>query len=447
VINMMAPYALLFTYVILSMCISSASSFGLEKSRQLFPRKLHLRVFKTEEEEGITSTHPRTTGSIKTEHEAAASIDPDPDISDNINSNRLEFIPIKLQNYLRDSGALRTIVDTLTRLVLAPAFYYENPHCFPELIRISEYPHWLATATISAMFDLFNVTDPQTGIVISSDDDDDDSSSSSRIHFKKEAYGPHPKQIAQVVVPEDLKGQRDLPLFMFLHGGAWGSGFPTMYRLISVPFLHKNYRTVILGYRTYPDGTIDEQVHDLVEAVQYFKQKYSSNGNGSIPTCSAPMVLIGHSSGAHVALMAALKGHLSSHVDALIGMSGVYDLELAREYELQQGLTELSPMGPVCGDALRENSPTWLASNGDEAILSSLPPVLLLHGENDTVAPPIYSRMLHQVLINNEKNDKGPKCHLEVLEGLQHQDTLLETCLGRGKTQAVIFQWLDSILK
>jgi hypothetical protein len=26
-------------------------------------------------------------------------------------------------------------------------------------------------------------------------------------------------------------------LFIFVHGGAWGSGFPTMYRLMSVPFL------------------------------------------------------------------------------------------------------------------------------------------------------------------------------------------------------------------
>ena len=43
--------------------------------------------------------------------------------------------------------------------MLAPAFYYENPHRFPEFIRISEYPHWLYIATSRAMYQ-WNVTDP-----------------------------------------------------------------------------------------------------------------------------------------------------------------------------------------------------------------------------------------------------------------------------------------------
>eukprot|EP00979_Chaetoceros_neogracilis_P004718 scaffold815_cov273-Chaetoceros_neogracile.AAC.24 len=107
---------------------------------------------------------------------------------------------------------------------------YENPHSFPEFIRISEYPHWLATSTSKIMYALFNVTDPTCSeTAISSD-------LSARVKFQKEQYGSHPDEVAQVMVKEELVGRKDLPLFLFLHGGAWGSGFGTMYRLIAAPF-------------------------------------------------------------------------------------------------------------------------------------------------------------------------------------------------------------------
>lgn len=359
---------------------------------------------------------------------------------------------------------------------------------------------------------LFNVTDPNELSISTATRSDDFSTTCTnvraRIHFKKEAYYHHDehdslkrKQRAQVMVPETLKHRKDLPILFFFHGGVWGSGFATMYRLIAKPFLKRNYRVIVLGYRTYPDATLGEQMEDLVQAVEYFKTKYSpistlssvgddggsspgsgsntGDGNTRAITSRPPIVLIGHSSGAHVAMMAVLKGHLSSrNLDALIGMSGVYDLELAREFELQQGLTELSPMGPVCGIttatvgggggftndidgvsantyAMRENSPSWLASSCEKEILSSFPQCLLIHGEDDTVAPPIYSRVFHEVL-NENYNKRGristsasmspSLCQLEILEGVQHQDTVLETCLGRGKTQAKIFRWLAKTL-
>ena len=402
----------------------------------------------------------------------------------NQNQNQLlQSIPSWLQNYPRDSGVLRDIVDTLTRTLLAPAFYYENPHCFPEFIRISEYPHWLAVATSRAMFTLFNVTDPNTsmGANAKTDKDIDDGGknrkgehhhhglslhASSRISFQKESYGTHPRQTGDVMIKEKLlqtshsgsENDDNIPLFLFLHGGAWGSGFPTMYRLISSPFLERNYRAVVLGYRTYPDGGMEDQVQDLVDAVEYFTEKYASRSFGSSSSSSSSkVVLMGHSSGAHIAMLAALRGRLAG-CDALIGMSGVYDLEVARTREIQQGLTELSPMGPACGDInmLREHSPTWLVdthTHGYSKDMGSsflnLPPILLVHGEDDPVAPPSYSKMFHNVMKEDERQvlKRGATCHLEILKGLQHQDTVLETCLGHGKTQSLILQWLDDNLK
>jgi hypothetical protein len=38
----------------------------------------------------------------------------------------------------------------------------------------------------------------------------------------------------------------------FVHGGAWGSGQPWMYRLIAPFFLRHGFVVAIVGYRTYP---------------------------------------------------------------------------------------------------------------------------------------------------------------------------------------------------
>lgn len=35
----------------------------------------------------------------------------------------------------------------------------------------------------------------------------------------------------------------------FVHGGAWGSGMPWMYRLVAPTFLRLNFAVVIVGYR------------------------------------------------------------------------------------------------------------------------------------------------------------------------------------------------------
>ena len=255
-----------------------------------------------------------------------------------------------------------------------------------------------------------------------------------------------------------------------------------MYRLISLPFLERNFRAVVLGYRTYPEGAMEDQIQDLVRAVEYFTDKYANNDS-----IKSKVILMGHSSGSHIAMMAALRGHLVGRVDGLIGMAGVYDLEEARERELQQdmktendkdvddgiessmiSISELSPMLPACrGRSLKEYSPSWLAMERSKLKLglesgsvlditragtsistsknasTELPPILLLHGADDTVAPPLCSENFYNVMTKEKSASDPAPCRLEILEGLQHQDLVLETCIGRGKTQPIVFDWIE----
>lgn len=315
--------------------------------------------------------------------------------------------PLWYQNGLRDTGALRTIMNSLTRYVAAPVFYYENPSCLPEFVRISGYPQLIT-----------NLIAPEK----------------SRIHFSIESYGPHPSQYAEVMVSDTEKDCKDLPLLIFVHGGAWGSGFPTMYRLISVPFLEKGYRVAVLGYRTYPDANADGQVDDVVRAVDYFTRDQQG-----------PTVLMGHSSGAHICLLAALRGNsLSSSIDALICKSGVYDIEDHFQHECSRGVDQISPLSPACGPTLddwRRNSPLRVVETVEQSIVDALPPLLFVHGERDGTVSPSASANCFEAITARGKG----QCDLRIMEGVGHSEPVLETLLG-GSTQDTIFEWLDSIV-
>ena len=137
-----------------------------------------------------------------------------------------------------------------------------------------------------------------------------------RVNFEKIRYhskGKAFQQRAQVMVRQelldsDVNSNRNIPLMIFMHGGAWGSGFGTMYRLFSLPFLERNYRVVILNYRTFPDGNMEE----LIQAVDYFQKRYHGDDTSmeTYKKCKAArVVLCTHSSGAHIGMMAALKNH------------------------------------------------------------------------------------------------------------------------------------------
>jgi acetyl esterase/lipase len=69
-----------------------------------------------------------------------------------------------------------------------------------------------------------------------------------------------------------------------------------MYRLAAAPFLERGWAAAVVGYRTYPDGTADDQRSDCDQALRRLADDYPGwcrrdSGGGSV-------ALVGHSSGA-----------------------------------------------------------------------------------------------------------------------------------------------------
>mmetsp|Transcript_17077 Transcript_17077/g.20853 ORF Transcript_17077/g.20853 Transcript_17077/m.20853 type:complete len:411 (+) Transcript_17077:121-1353(+) len=328
--------------------------------------------------------------------------------------------PLWLQQGLRDTGTLRLIIDFLTRVSAAPNFYMDNPNSLPEFCRITGYPAWLTTTICMALNNI--------------KDDEVDVNELPQVDFNVEKYGSQPEQYAEVMIESSRKNDLNIPLVVFVHGGAWGSGFPSMYRLIARPFLKQGYRVANLGYRVYPKADVDGQMEDISRAIHHVSEAHKAKAT----------FVVGHSSGAHICVLASLQGLFPMNVVGLVGMSGVYDIAQHYEYEILRGVDQISPMKPSCcttAENMRNRSPRYIVNGLEKnTMMNSMPPLLLLHGADDDTALPRESIGMQEALEFNNFTQS----ELIVLEGVGHADTALQVSLG-GKVQDTILEWLNRL--
>jgi len=285
------------------------------------------------------------------------------------------------------------------------------------------------------------------------------------------SYGPHKLQVVDLFIPESNK---DVCGFLFfVHGGAWGSGMPWMYRLVCQPFLNIGLAVAVVGYRTYPDGDVECQVRDLESASIMLNIKYpqfmKASKNSSCKWLGK--CIMGHSSGAHITFLYMIKDlrkrinlatdeldNLSEglndnaiNFDSFIGLSGVYSISHHFDYEAGRGVEEISPMKPACGYSrhlFEYHSPTKALnriflelsnSSCDKGLLHSLAPrILLIHGIEDKTVPFTSTSDIAYCLqacgIQDCTEHYIPKCG--------HADVILHLMLG-GESEHTVSQWLQ----
>ena len=249
-------------------------------------------------------------------------------------------------------------------------------------------------------------------------------------------------------------------LFHAQYGGAWGSGNPKMYRLAANAFLEKGMAVAIVGYRTYPCGTVLNQVEDLELAAAELTKQYPKLclADSELGVC-----VIGHSSGAHICSLMMVErlrrqleldclGVDTSHglmkINAFIGISGPYDIARHFEFEASRGLEQLSPMQPACGgkDRFERNSPTLtlqklLSQCSEEelkAIDAKFPRVALCHGADDDTVPMQSTEEAANLL----RSAGVTKCDDLYFSELGHSEIVHELMFG-GKVQDTLLGWME----
>ena len=240
------------------------------------------------------------------------------------------------------------------------------------------------------------------------------------------AYLPsgHPRHQLDVYQPSDSAlVATPRPVVVFFYGGAWQEGSRRDYLFVAEALTQRGYVVVVPDYRVYPEVKYPEFLRDGAAAVAW-AAAYADRHGGD----RSRLFLMGHSSGAHIAAMLALD---NTYLDAqnvprtslkgLIGLAGPYDF---------LPLTEPNVIALFASEAnLALTQPIYYAP----AAGKTSPPVLLLHGIDDTRVYPKNS-----VNLARELRAQGVKVELDLLPGISHAAIIGKfTRLLRGDGQLV----------
>ena len=170
------------------------------------------------------------------------------------------------------------------------------------------------------------------------------------------AYGPHPDQTIE------LRGDPAAPPVVVVHGGFWR---PSIDRTHAGPMsdalADAGFAVATLEYRRVP-GDPDASVADLRAGLAALE-----------PLLADPPVVVGHSAGGHLALLAAA----TMPIRAALGLGPVASLGVADALHLGEGAVR-AYLGVPAADR----------PDLDPAELPGAPvPVTILHGEEDEVVP------------------------------------------------------------
>lgn len=178
-------------------------------------------------------------------------------------------------------------------------------------------------------------------------------------------YGSDPDQVLDVY-PAAPDGP-GLPTVVLVHGGYWRPAYDRLHTRSAAAALGAvGFPTALIEYRRSP-GDPDASVTDVWAAIR-------AVAAGSVGLPGGPVILVGHSAGGHLALVAASEDGLP--VAGCLALAPIADLHLAEELALEE-----DAVPAFLGVPARDRPDL------DPARLPLARPTLVLHGEQDSVVP------------------------------------------------------------
>lgn len=217
-------------------------------------------------------------------------------------------------------------------------------------------------------------------------------------------YGPEPRQRLDVYTPETPSAD-PRPVIVFVHGGSWQTGSKEQYRFVGSALAGKGYIAVLPNYRLSPGVPFPVFVADAAGAVAW-----TLNNIGRYGGDPRRVFVMGHSAGAHMAMLLALDrrylaeaGASADELRGAIGLSGLYGFDIDSDL-----------LRSVFGSA-----PDPRATQPDEFVRGDAPPLLLIHGTDDRVCWARQSIRLADLV-----RAAGGQADLRLYPGLGHGATV-----------------------
>jgi acetyl esterase/lipase len=238
------------------------------------------------------------------------------------------------------------------------------------------------------------------------------------------AYGPLARQVLDIYRPAsgDRTGDDGGPIAVFIYGGGWRSGERGTYGFVGAALAARGITTVIPDYRLYPDVMFPAFIEDAGRAYAWTSANLARSAGKR-----RPIVLVGHSAGAHIAALLALDARRLADAGVgsedrpagLVGLAGPY------AFDPTTYPTTKEIFAPALG--ADDARPVAFAS-------AAAPPALLMHGLEDETVKISNMRTLAAAL----QSAGAPVRALE-LEGIGHTGLVL--AISRP------FRWRAPVLK
>jgi acetyl esterase/lipase/lysophospholipase L1-like esterase len=180
-----------------------------------------------------------------------------------------------------------------------------------------------------------------------------------------------------VYFPDDLQPGEQRPTLLFIHGGGWREGAPSVHALESLYFSRRGLVTVTISYNLLPNGgtaaTPLECFADVKAAMRYLRDHASE-----LRINPDQIVSSGGSAGGHLAAaLATLEPDKSYAPNAMILLAPAYDL-----------VNGWATGRLICTEAGIDPAAFSPALHVDAAT----PPTLILAGRNDGISKPTINR-------------------------------------------------------
>lgn len=215
------------------------------------------------------------------------------------------------------------------------------------------------------------------------------------------AFGPDPRQTLEIWAPKGATGP--LPVLVFFYGGSWNSGLRDGYGFAARALAARGFLVVVPDYRLVPQVRWPGFVEDGAAALKWVAANIAAHGGDP-----ARVAVMGHSAGAHIALLLALdrRWGVADGIKAAVGLAGPYDF--------------LPFTAGGAADAALGNAPDLNDTQPIHFARGDAPPLLLLHGlEDRTVLPRNSTRLANAV------NDLGGRAEVKLYSGIGHIGILL----------------------
>jgi len=246
----------------------------------------------------------------------------------------------------------------------------------------------------------------------------------SRQGFTREAdiaYGTDPRQKLDLYRPDKPRG--DGKTVIFFYGGSWDSGSKNDYLFVAQALAANGYTVVIPDYRLYPAVRFPAFIDDGARVVRWTADRAGTD----------KVFVMGHSAGAHIALMLAANtpylaaaGVERTKLGGAIGLAGPYDFLPLKSAKLIE----------IFGGANNPQIEAITFAKGP------LPAALLIHGTADTTVYPRNSQNLAAAW-----RAAGAPVELKLYTDVGHIDVVAAfsgLLGGRAPSRADVLAWLDA---